>query len=291
MVIASVIITTFNRSKILEERSLRSVLNQTFRDYEIIVVDDAGTDDTSEMIKKYPNVRYYKFSTNKGLSYARNYGISRAEGKYIVCLDDDNELAPQFLEKIMAAFYDNQVGAVGCGRIIKYKDFSDSVVPKISKFCPIDWGWLIKKEVFREIEYDEELRANEDMDFGIRFFKRFRAVVLKEPLCVAYDEFGDPKKSLSYPTSRELEGMLRFFRKNYHEYCGYPREKWHLYKLMGRKFYRGGFRLEGIKFFWKGLRAYKRFRSLLHLFFILFGWTIYDLFMTAEEKLAARLRK
>src|SRR3990167_2696469 len=110
----SVIITTYNRSKLLEERSLKSALAQTYGDNEIIVVDDAGTDDTAEIIKKYP-VRYYKFSVNKGLSYARNYGIKRAKGEKIVCLDDDNELHPQFLEKTTAVF-NNQVEAVGCGR-------------------------------------------------------------------------------------------------------------------------------------------------------------------------------
>lgn len=288
-IIASVVITTFNRSKLLEERSLRSALQQTIP-CEIIVVDDAGTDNTAEIMKKYP-VRYFKFSENKGLAYARNYGISRAEGRYVVCLDDDNELLPDFLEKTTRAFYDTQVDAIGVGRVIQYKDFADCVIPKISRFCPLDWGWLIKKEVFKEIEYDEKMRANEDTDFGIQFFKRFRAVVIPEPLCVAYDEFGDPKNSLSYPSERELKGMLYFFNKNFHEYCEYPKELWHLYKLMGRKFYRGGHRSAGITYFLKGFLIYKRFRSFLHLFFILFGWFVYDKYMTFEEKLGAKLRK
>src|SRR3990167_9231648 len=161
----SIVITTYNRAKILEERSLRSALNQIFKDYEIIVVDDAGTDNTEEIVKKYP---------------VRNYGIEMSKGKYIVCLDDDNELMPDFLAKTLS-----QIGgydAITTGRVIQYKDFADKVIPKLSKFCPIDWGWLVRREVFNEIQYDEQMRANEDTDFGIQFHKKFKAKVIPDLL-------------------------------------------------------------------------------------------------------------
>src|SRR3990167_5265277 len=242
----SIVITTYNRAKILEERSLRSALNQIFKDYEIIVVDDAGTDNTEEIVKKYP-VRYYKFPINKGLSAARNYGIEMSKGKYIVCLDDDNELMPDFLAKTIS-----QIGgydSITTGRVIQYKDFADKVIPKLSKFCPIDWGWLIKRKVFNEIQYDEAMRANEDTDFGIQFHKRFRAGVISDLLVVAYDEFGDQKKSLSFPNDREIRGILYFMEKNLKEYDD-PNELRCLYRLCGRKFYRGGYKLMGLICFW-----------------------------------------
>ena len=317
----SIIITTFNRPKLLE-RALKSALNQTYKDYEVIVVDDC-----SDIPVEANGVRIIRHEVNKGLSATRNTGIKAAKGKYVVCLDDDNELYPTFLEKTIQEIekysfsYSTFSGydAVAVGRVIQYKDFADYVVPHIGGLSAIDWGWLIKKSVFDEIQYDESLRANEDTDFGIQFFKKFKAVQLNESLTIAYDsenpkdtDFGiqffkqfkaiqldepltiaydseNPKDSLSFPNERELEGMMRFFKKNFHEYDE-SKEKWCLYRLMGRKFYRGGQRLKGLGYFWKGFWAYKTPRSLTHALVIMLGWNVYDIFMTCEEKLAARYR-
>src|SRR3990167_951301 len=286
----SIIITTFNRPKLLE-RALKSALNQTYKDYEVIVVDDC-----SDIPVEANGVRIIRHEVNKGLSATRNTGIKAAKGKYVVCLDDDNELYPTFLEKTIQEIekysfsYSTFSGydAVAVGRVIQYKYFADYVVPHIGGLSAIDWGWLIKKSVFDEIQYDESLRANEDTDFGIQFFKKFKAVQLNESLTIAYDS-ENPKDSLSFPNERELEGMMRFFKKNFHEYDE-SKEKWCLYRLMGRKFYRGGQRLKGLGYFWKGFWAYKTPRSLTHALVIMLGWNVYDIFMTCEEKLAARYR-
>ena len=281
MVKVSIIITNYNRPKLLE-RALRSALNQTYKDYEIIVVDDCS-DDIDVLPEGVSGIRH---KTNKGLSAARNTGIKAARGEYVVCLDDDNELLPTFLEETTKAIGDYD--AVAVGRVIQYKDFADYVIPGISKLSSIDWGWLIKKSVFDEIKYDENLRANEDTDFGIQFFKQFKAIQLDEPLTIAYDS-ENPKESLSFPNRRELEGMLNFYAKNRHEYTD-PKEIWCLQRLMGRKFYRGGYKIQGLRYFWWGFQAYPRIRSFLHLFFLFFGWAIYDRYMTFEEKLASKLR-
>ena len=284
--VASIIITTWNRPELLK-RALKSARSQTFKDYEVIVVDDCSD---------IPVEGAIRHEVNKGLSAARNTGIKVAKGKYVVFLDDDNELMPEFLSQtvpILEAkhFVDSieqQLDAVAVGRTIQYKDFTDYVVPKTDLLSSIDWGWLVKREVFDSIRYTEHLRANEDTDFGIQFFKRFKAIQLDEPLTIAHDS-EDPKQSLSFPTKRELEGMLNFYAKNRHEYKN-SKEIWCLQRLMGRKFYRGGYKLQGLRYFWWGFKAYPAIRSFLHLFFLLFGWTIYDKFMTAEEKLAAKLR-
>ena len=286
MVEASIIITTYNRPDLLLKRSLRSAFKQVFKDYEIIVVDDASTE-------KYPEIsgiKYIKHERNKGLAAARNTGIRAAQGRYISCLDDDNELLPNFLTETINGFGHNPfIDAVGVGRIIQGKEIADYVVPKISKWTSIDWGWLIKKEVFNHIQYDEQCHANEDADFGIRFFKQFNARIIDKVLCIAYD-CDDPKQSLSYPTERELAGMEYFFNKNYLEYND-TRELWHLYRLMGRKFYRGGHRKRGINYFWQGFKIYPTFRTFLNFVFILFGWFIYDKYMTVEERIGSKLRK
>jgi len=271
-----------NRAKILKERSLRSALNQKFSDYEVLVID-GGSDDSEKVVEESRRKHLYYFKVEpKGLSHARNFGIKKSKGEYIVCLDDDNELMPDFLRKTIDNIGDYD--AITTGRVIQYKDFAHEAVPKLGRFCSIDWGWLIRRDVFDTIQYDEEMKANEDADFGIQFFKRFKAKVIPDLLAVAYDEFGDPRNSMSFPNQRELRGMLHFLEKNLKEYDD-PNELRYLYRLCGRKFYRGGFRLKGLSFFWKSFRACPNLNSFLNLFFILFGWTIYDKFMTLTEKL------
>ena len=285
----------------MAKRALRSALSQTFKDYEVIVIDDAGTDDTEKLVgvymKTHKNLKYYKSPINKGLSWARNYGVSISKGEYVVCLDDDNELMPKFLERTIQkmeamckAWRPDEIGGVSVGRIIKYKDFEDYAQPYIGDtFTAVDWGWLLRREVFNEIKYDEDMRANEDTDFGLRFFKRFRWGALHEKLTIAFDA-DDPKESLSFPSKRELDGMTYFLKKNLHEYKDADELRC-LYRLCGRKFYRGGFRLKGIGFFLKSFMAHKNLNSLANLFFIIFGWGIYNNFMTLTEKVGAKRRR
>jgi len=95
----SVVIPTFNRA-LMTCRAIQSVFNQSFNNYEIIVVDDGSTDNTSEVIKKKWNgkITYIRYQNNKGGSYARNIGIKKSRGRYIAFLDSDDEWLPLKLE-------------------------------------------------------------------------------------------------------------------------------------------------------------------------------------------------
>src|SRR3990167_6096233 len=271
----SVIITSYDRPELLQ-RAVKSVLAQTLKDYELIVVDDCSP--TPSLPGQYQLIRHTK---NKGLSATRNTGIRAAKGEYIVCLDDDNELMPEFLARTVAAIGNHD--AVAVGRVIQYKDFAHYAPPALTRFTAIDWGWLIKKSVFDSLKYDEALKANEDADFGILFFKRFKAKVLPQPLTIAHD-CEKPEDSLSFPTRRELGGITYFLVKNIHHYAPYPDELRYLYRLAGRKFYRGGYRLKGLGYFWRSFLAKPGIKSATDLFFILWGWTVYDIFMTLHER-------
>ena len=112
----SAIITTFNRP-VLFERALKSVLRQSYRDFEIIVVDDCS----SESYAIPRGVRWFRLPENKGLSYARNFGISKAQGMYVVCLDDDNELLPDFLQKTVDLIGDDDAIAVTSDSIQRFR--------------------------------------------------------------------------------------------------------------------------------------------------------------------------
>jgi len=93
----SIIIPTYNYAQYICE-AIESVLNQTYKDFEIIVVDDGSTDNTKEVIKPYLNKIKYIYQQNSGPSSARNRGIKEAKGEYIAFLDADDIWLPQKLE-------------------------------------------------------------------------------------------------------------------------------------------------------------------------------------------------
>ena len=101
----SVVIPTYNRAHLVG-RAIQSVLNQTYQDFEIIVVDDASTDNTEEVVKSFndPRIRYVRHDQNRGGSAARNTGIKTALGEYIAFQDSDDEWLPEKLEKQMRVF-------------------------------------------------------------------------------------------------------------------------------------------------------------------------------------------
>lgn len=93
----SIILPTFNRSKFICD-TINSVLLQSYRDFEIIIVDDGSTDDTYEYLKKYTDERIiYIFQENQERSAARNHGISKANGQWLFFIDSDDIMVPDFL--------------------------------------------------------------------------------------------------------------------------------------------------------------------------------------------------
>lgn len=105
----SVIMPTFNRCYVLW-RAINSVLNQTYPHFELIIIDDASTDDTEKQVKLFtdPRIKYFKLKTNKGPSGARNFGLTKSIGKYIAYLDSDNEWHKDYLETIFKAFQNHK---------------------------------------------------------------------------------------------------------------------------------------------------------------------------------------
>jgi len=111
----SVVIPTFNRGALLEQ-AIRSVLAQTYRDLELLIVDDGSTDTTRARVATFQRddrVKYL-FQRNRGRSAARNAGIRAARGRYVALLDDDDFWSPEKLERQMARLQDDAVDVVHC---------------------------------------------------------------------------------------------------------------------------------------------------------------------------------
>lgn len=99
----SICIPTYNRANLLAY-AVNSVLNQTYKDFEVIICDDGSTDNTSEVVSQWnhPQIRYIRHTTNIGRSQNMRSGFEASTGAYFIKFDDDDALCPEFLEKTVA---------------------------------------------------------------------------------------------------------------------------------------------------------------------------------------------
>lgn len=230
----SVIIPTYNRAEFLRS-AITSVLNQTYRDFEIVVVDDASNDNTREVVGSFNkgNICYVRHETNKGVTAARNTGVLNSNGAYIAFLDDDDEWLPQKLTRQMDLLRRSplQTGAVYTG-LLRVDHRSGKT---IEEWIPTKRGdlfnelcfencvgtastVLLKKECFNTLGlFDEDICFGEEYDMWIRVSKRFLFECVNEPL-VKY-RVHPAKLSTNYElVISGLEAQLRkheaFFRSN-----------------------------------------------------------------------------
>ena len=213
----SVIIPTYNRSE-KACRAVRSVLDQTYPDYEIIVIDDASTDDTASRLEEFKkSINVIIHSENKGVSASRNSGIKTAKGNYIAFLDSDDYWLPKKLE-IQISFFRKNPGALICqaneiwvrkGRRVNpakkhLKPSGDIFVPSL-KLCLVSpSAVLMKRSLLDEVGlFDEDLPVCEDYDLWLRISCKYPVYLIDKDLLVK--EGGAPDQ-----LSTSLKGMDRF---------------------------------------------------------------------------------
>jgi len=168
--LVSIIITSYNYERYIKE-CIESCLYQTFDDYEIIVIDDGSTDNTNNiLVNYYENEKIKIFNnTNGGIENASNFGINKAQGKYIVRVDADDILDKNFLKKLtsiietkdIAFIYSNYWIINEYSNIIKeviLPNFSISEIIKRGDFLAT--GTLYKKEIIQKIGYYNERNKN-----------------------------------------------------------------------------------------------------------------------------------
>ncbi len=194
----SVIIPTFNRAQKVE-RAVTSVLNQGFKDLEIIIVDDSSTDSTRETLAKYrSSIKYIKQPVNRGVSAARNTGINSSIAPWIAFLDSDDYWLSQKLYAQME-FIDRNPGTVACqtGEIWirngsrvnpkrKHKKPSGNIFTQSLKLCLVSPSSVIlKRSLFEEVGlFDETLPAVEDYDLWLRISCRYPIYLINKELVV-----------------------------------------------------------------------------------------------------------
>jgi glycosyltransferase involved in cell wall biosynthesis len=200
--IVSVIIPAYNYAQYLK-KAIDSVLAQTYREYEIIVVNDGSTDNSTEILNEYKGLVYVISQANAGLSAARNSGLNIARGEYIAFLDADDYWYPNALSEMVAYLQKNKrkslVAGSWCvvdesGAIIKRpQNYNSQIRAEIgfdfyraltfSDLFPIH-ALLIKRQCFETAGFfDTELKAMEDWDMWLRIAKcGYKAGLIDTPV-------------------------------------------------------------------------------------------------------------
>jgi glycosyltransferase involved in cell wall biosynthesis len=183
----SIVTPTHNRANLLR-RAMASVREQTWRDFEWIVVDDCSTDATTQVLDACadPRLVRVRLEANLGVAGARNAGIQRARGEYVAFLDDDDEYLPHYLRSVMETFRSGpsqrDVVWTGVERVLEHADGSVQTVRQIWDRAPASSGPLthltqlnmscglcVRRESLLRIGlFDEELKVSEDTDMLLR---------------------------------------------------------------------------------------------------------------------------
>ena len=222
----TVVIPTHNRSNLLK-RALKSVLDQTFGGFEIIIVDDHSTDGTFSAVKSFSDnrIRYMINTRSKGACGARNVGIFSSEGKWVAFLDDDDVWLSKKLESQykLAQVVDSKVGLI-CTDYGIYKGRTGE--PVIHKNRPSGWvmdkilyggiiGCLssvcVRTELLRTIEgFDERFTSCQDQDLFVRVAELSQFAHVPKILVYMYQEF---RNRIGQNPKSKLDGYILFRNK------------------------------------------------------------------------------
>ena len=212
----SVIIPTYNREVTLE-RAIKSVLAQTHRNFELIVIDDGSTDNTSLIIDSYSGKIRYFSKLHAGVSSARNFGLEKSEGTWVAFLDSDDYWLPGKLERQLE-YIINHPGTmivqteeqwirngVPVNPMKKHKKYSGWIFRYCLPLCIVSpSAVLIHQKVFNDVGvFDESFPVCEDYDLWLRIAIRYQIGLIPEKLIVKTGGHADQ-------LSRKYWGMDRF---------------------------------------------------------------------------------
>jgi glycosyltransferase involved in cell wall biosynthesis len=208
----SVIIPTLNEGKVIS-RCMKSLSKQTFKDFEIVVVDSGSTDGTLGIVKKYKSKVIYE--PRRGVPLARNRGVRESKGDIIVCTDGDSSYSPDWLAKIAKHFDDKDVVAVGGPIAPAENKLKHRVIFKVTTDCFARFAKLFGFVVFQGSNssfrregyekaggYNEKIRTLDDNEFPNRI-KKLGKVIFDPSLVVItstrrFEKAGYVRETLHY---------------------------------------------------------------------------------------------
>jgi len=199
----SIIMATYNRGYYIS-RAIDSVLAQSFKEWELIIVDDGSSDNTEEIVKRYNDkrIKYIKLSKNSGVNVARNRGYKEAKGKWCFILDSDNMLNEGILDKFIfyiqkynfpyMKFLSKSLNNKVLGdRFSGFVSFEDFLVEKVYG----EFHTLIKTSLQKKYPFFEDINGGEGIVWKL-IAKEVEEVLFIDEVSILYDDSGDDRLSI-----------------------------------------------------------------------------------------------
>jgi glycosyltransferase involved in cell wall biosynthesis len=281
--LVSIILPTYNRAHLLK-RSIQSILNQTYKNFELIIVNDGSTDNTREVVENFHDRRIYyvEHEKRRGANAARNTGIKLAKGEYIAFQDDDDIWLPRKLEMQIEVFQNSpqNVGVVytGCLRIdcergrafrlpsIKEKRVEGYIHSNLLKknFITTTTA-VVKRECFQHSGlFDENLPRLQEWDLWIRISKHYSFKYINLPLVISYIFRENISRNLDALISAQTYILYKYFDEISHDLKMLA----HHYAVIGSLLHMRGKIKEGRKYLLRGFsRDSTNFRIMSALLF------------------------
>lgn len=214
----SVVIPTYNRAETIS-RAIDSVLQQTWDDFEIIIVDDGSTDQTEEIVESYSDDRvvYVQFHSNKGANAARNEGVRHASGELVSFLDSDDEFTENHLQRVIGVLSESPsgIGGVYTSQVTLEngeKRHVDAAKQKLTDPSDVIRNYpangfssfTFRRSVFELVGMlEEELDAFQDREYLIRCLAQFDIIPISEVLV----KYHTPEGRISTDSQKKLSAL------------------------------------------------------------------------------------
>jgi len=294
MAIVSVVIPTYNRAHMIG-RCIRSVISQTYYDFEILIIDDGSVDNTEQVIRSFkdPRIKYVRNQIQVGANAARNTGIKLAKGKYIAFLDDDDEWLQTKLFKQMAVMENasESIGAVYTGRIviksgkvvsIVSPHFQGNIISKLlDENCvgTMSTVMIRSKLLLQNGGLDEKLLSCQDWDLWLRIAERYEFACIPDILV----KYHITEKSITSNIQKQLQGHLQLFNKHRKYYPNGLNQN--NYLRLGELFCLSDNMDVGRRFLIHAFSLnFKNYNSLMHILLSLLGHSLFIKLHSMMEK-------
>lgn len=292
--LVSCILTTYNRSYVLK-RSLNSIINQTYKNLEILVIDDCSSDNTKEIVKIYNDsrIKYIRHNLNKGLAQARNTGMENSTGEFMAFLDDDDEWLPHKLKEQLKVFQNSELknlGMVMCGmrRIngLNVKEQKEVLRGNLMNKMLIDQPFvgngscaLIKKDIYQKYGgFDVRYKRGIDGYYFCKISKNYEIDFCDQILVNYYEDIFD--RISNYQNLDKIKEALKsnflIFEENKNIIERYPNKKARLNLRIAEYYILLNDYNNVLKFFFKSMKRYLGLKKYL----LFFSYIIFPSFIS-----------
>lgn len=219
----SIIMATYNRAHTLP-RAINSVINQTFNDWELIIINDGSTDNTNNILLEFkdPRIKIISYYPNRGVAYARNCGLDKMKGEWFTILDSDDEMIPNALEELLSVpnIINKDINAVTCncidsvsgemtGKGLNHNQWLN--FDKMVSLCYGEYWGITKAELLGDLRFNINLPWGESV-LWYKLSKRAIRYYIHKGLRIYHTEGTDRLSSKSKFSDSLINKKLEYYR-------------------------------------------------------------------------------